>query len=1201
MGPQPIGFFPNGLLPNEAASVTRVLDRERWSQAEARTAELLACIQPSQTSEERRNAVARYVQHLIMKCFSCQVFAFGSVPLKTYLPDGDIDLIAFSTNKKLKDTWANEVRYVLESEEMREDAEFRVKEVQYIQAEVKIIKCLVENIVVDVSFNQLGGLCTLCFLEEVDQLINQNHLFKRSIILIKAWCYYESRILGAHHGLISTYALETLVLYIFHVFNCSFSGPLEVLYRFLEFFSKFDWDNFCVSLWGPVPINSLPDISADSPRNDDKELLLSKLFLQVCRSTYAVLPGSQENQEHPFVSKHFNIVDPLRINNNLGRSVNKGNFFRIRSAFAFGAQRLGRLLDCPKENIIDEVNQFFTITWDRHGKGHRLDAPNPDLYGFRLVNLDQIEGSDSLRNYSSCNMLKEDPNGHKSEVEVTSASHASHGVSLEHGNQSMGRMPRTGNMSSVPRTQVQKDHANLSNSMSSDQNPEILQDINCNEITNTAKGRSTRSDYMKNQVYARYQFARTHSSPQLRTTSTEILSRGRHNRASETGKGQTAPALSDNCRRNLGHEVLDNNSAISSTIELPSPRQNPCDWSIDSALDSDGAPNRYYGDCRVGAMGEDCQSVDETMQMHQEEHDFVNMMESSGYNFNGQVHMPYNLSSAYPPFPIPPTILASLGNAKSLADMLPTNVPSFESSWGSNMHNIQGLVPFKNSPSIRDKQGKKSARLTDRSVVYELDENDLQYEDESVDHVSSLADDIGEWIPLSKLATDPTESTVSGSGTSSRVQTHQIPGYEPAQISGSSSIPLVAQVLAGPESQPKANENHEMLPFAFYPTGPPVPFLTMIPVYNIPTEGGIPGVSENYFDRDEGFNECQKGLLDQSVDLTENFGQSVILKSSDSLKGGAFVESSEEHKSDILNGDIASHLQNLQYGRLCQNPQQRMPLPYPSSVVPPLYLQGHHPVDVPVRPPALNVNPTQFTSYSHCIPVSPMQPGSSRSTVVYQHYANAIPRYRVGTGTFLPNPMYFRDRQYSNARNYREHYSYGRKDHHGNREGSWNHNSKSRFAGRGQGRNQFENASMRTNRVTANNSRSDKPWDSFKHETLPAYYSHIGSSSLSNYMNKGYTASGMYPLPLVNSNGVFPTGTSVDMLYPYDQNMGYGLSAEQLGSLGLVHFSGIDEATHRSEEKLRAINQQWDFQGDSAHSSPDQPSSPQFKDHRNTS
>lgn len=65
-----------------------------------------------------------------------QVFTFGSVPLKTYLPDGDIDLTAFSNNQNLKDTWAHQVRDMLENEEKNENAEFRVKEVQYIQAEV---------------------------------------------------------------------------------------------------------------------------------------------------------------------------------------------------------------------------------------------------------------------------------------------------------------------------------------------------------------------------------------------------------------------------------------------------------------------------------------------------------------------------------------------------------------------------------------------------------------------------------------------------------------------------------------------------------------------------------------------------------------------------------------------------------------------------------------------------------------------------------------------------------------------------------------------------------------------------------------------------------------------------------------------------------------------------------------------------------
>jgi hypothetical protein len=37
----------------------------------------------------------------------------------------------------------------------------------------------------------------------------------------------------------------------------------QVLYRFLEFFSNFDWEKFCLSLWGPVPISSLPDMTGN--------------------------------------------------------------------------------------------------------------------------------------------------------------------------------------------------------------------------------------------------------------------------------------------------------------------------------------------------------------------------------------------------------------------------------------------------------------------------------------------------------------------------------------------------------------------------------------------------------------------------------------------------------------------------------------------------------------------------------------------------------------------------------------------------------------------------------------------------------------------------------------------------------------------------------------------------------------------------
>ncbi len=139
---------------------------------------------------------------------------FGSVPLKTYLPDGDIDLSVFqSSGNSLRDTWTTKLCSVLEDEQRDPYASFRVRDVQVIHAEVqcilcparscklvslvrllcwttggllqvKLLKCLVDNIVVDISFETLGGLCTVAFLESIDRHIQGNHLFKRSVILV---------------------------------------------------------------------------------------------------------------------------------------------------------------------------------------------------------------------------------------------------------------------------------------------------------------------------------------------------------------------------------------------------------------------------------------------------------------------------------------------------------------------------------------------------------------------------------------------------------------------------------------------------------------------------------------------------------------------------------------------------------------------------------------------------------------------------------------------------------------------------------------------------------------------------------------------------------------------------------------------------------------------------------------------------------
>ncbi|KAF3454812.1 hypothetical protein FNV43_RR05260 [Rhamnella rubrinervis] len=351
---------------------------ETWTGAEMTTQEIVSQIQPTLAADQKRRDVIDYVQRLLRHCIGCEVFPYGSVPLKTYLPDGDIDLTVFGSANN-EDALVSDVHAALRGEEHNEAAQYKVKDVHCIDAEVKLVKCIVQNVVVDISFNQLGGLSTFCFLEKVDRLTGKDHLFKRSIILIKAWCYYESRILGAHHSLISTYALETLVLYIFHLFSSSLNGPLAVLYRFLDYFSKFDWDNYCVSLNGPICKSSLPNIVAELPKNKRDDLLLSQEFLRNCMDMFSVPSCGLETNMRAFPVKHLNIIDPLKENNNLGRSVSRGNFYRIRSAFKYGARKLGWILLLPGERIADELNTFFGNTLERHGSNCWADLQHSTL------------------------------------------------------------------------------------------------------------------------------------------------------------------------------------------------------------------------------------------------------------------------------------------------------------------------------------------------------------------------------------------------------------------------------------------------------------------------------------------------------------------------------------------------------------------------------------------------------------------------------------------------------------------------------------------------------------------------------------------------------------------------------------------------------------------------------------------------------
>eukprot|EP00605_Chrysophyceae_sp_TOSAG23-4_P002963 GSChrysophyteH1.ASY1.ANO1.3265.1 assembled CDS len=205
-----------------------------------------------------------------------------------------------------------------------------IRNVEFINARTKVCHCVVNNLGVDITINQAGALKTVVFIEECDTFIGKNHLFKRSVLLVKAWAIHESAhcaeseravagaqkspdthpgeghpILGSKTGMLSSYAVSVLVLYLFNRYP-ALNHPLSVLTAFLHTYAHFPWESCVLTLHGPQPIQNGHT-------------------------------GSISYRRFPIRS--CNIQDPVDPANNLGYSVSRSNLAQIELSLR-GGQRV---------------------------------------------------------------------------------------------------------------------------------------------------------------------------------------------------------------------------------------------------------------------------------------------------------------------------------------------------------------------------------------------------------------------------------------------------------------------------------------------------------------------------------------------------------------------------------------------------------------------------------------------------------------------------------------------------------------------------------------------------------------------------------------------------------------------------------------------------------------------------------------------
>mmetsp|Transcript_23795 Transcript_23795/g.40515 ORF Transcript_23795/g.40515 Transcript_23795/m.40515 type:complete len:1333 (-) Transcript_23795:623-4621(-) len=242
-----------------------------WSKRLAgRMDEILAVLIPTEESIADRMNISHFVKSMISSSIGGQLFPIGSFCSRTFLPRGGMDLCAFLTPVQ-SESWFVRVNEALcissmaDNKVAKENA-VNVRNVSFINSDVKVVKSIMNNVEVDVSVNQISALYAQALLDKINNFIGENHLFKRSCILIKLWCKFEScrhtaadvgGISGVKNGRLSTWSIMVMTIWVFNKYGRDIQNTFQALSGFLCYFSSFEWNRYAITVHGPVLVEDL--------------------------------------------------------------------------------------------------------------------------------------------------------------------------------------------------------------------------------------------------------------------------------------------------------------------------------------------------------------------------------------------------------------------------------------------------------------------------------------------------------------------------------------------------------------------------------------------------------------------------------------------------------------------------------------------------------------------------------------------------------------------------------------------------------------------------------------------------------------------------------------------------------------------------------------------------------------------------------
>ena len=380
---------------------------------------------PNKEQDDYREEKYKIIKNVLLKAFQdepdikIKIFSFGSFPFKSYHRDSDIDMtivLIDKTTDKLISSYSIElltkVLNIIENS-LRQyfSQHFNEEYLERIDADVRLIKCKFEGVSFDISIDNFVGLFKFIFMHNLETKYFEPYFYKRTLLLIKSWCYYEGNILGSNIGLLGSYALEVLVIYMFNNYKGKFNSELEAFFTFFNMMSKINWENQIVTIYGIYDIATLSKYNLNlenllsSEEHDKEQKILYKEISEFVKqferfNDVEKVQIFNLNTKTIILGKYnMHIIDPIYNTNNLGKSVNFHNSSRIKELFDYMDDQCQDLIKLKTEkispyNYFNEISSLFsTLITSNDSELFKVKLSEP-----KILIVPQIQNSKNFEN-----------------------------------------------------------------------------------------------------------------------------------------------------------------------------------------------------------------------------------------------------------------------------------------------------------------------------------------------------------------------------------------------------------------------------------------------------------------------------------------------------------------------------------------------------------------------------------------------------------------------------------------------------------------------------------------------------------------------------------------------------------------------------------------------------------------------------------